>query len=795
MDTLPPVVARIVADARGFHSELDHAERKTHSVTGGIKKAFVALGVATAAVTFFKGAFQEAEEARKVTAQTNAVIKSTGGVARVTAADIDRLSASLSNKTGIDDEAIASGSNLLLTFTKVRNETGRGNDIFNQATKAALDMSVAMGTDMRSASLLVGKALNDPIKGMTALSRSGIQFTAQQKEQIQTLVASGRQLDAQKIILAELTTQFGGSAEAAASPAMKLKVAWDNLKESAGTALMPALQGVASFLGETLPKVLETARRWWTSFREGFSGDGMTEGLGSRWRVAMAAIGAAVRTLVEWFRANWPQIREVTTQVLTAVGAVISGFIDLVMTIWRNFGSQIVQVVMGAWQLVRGVVEGALKVIQGIVKVITGLIRGDWSLVWEGIKQILSGVWDAIKGIVTGGLNIIRGVISTVLEIIWGIFSGVWNRITGFFSATWEGLKSIVRTGIASVVDFFLAGAEWVLRGAARMLGWVPGVGGKLKEAAREFERFRDGVNIALGGIRDKKVSVEVSLATGRAVATGLGARYSPLGGNKGMLVPGVGNTDTVPAMLTPGEYVVNKNATKQYLPTLQWINAQGFQAGGFVNTGTRTPNVGAIMGPFGQAVDRLAIELAERYAKELFAGGGIPGGGGGAIGSGWRAITNYLSAVGVPYRITSTVRRGNPRSLHYTGQAVDMVSGNMMQIARTLLNIQGSLAELFYSPLGFSIKNGRRVPWLVEGHYDHVHAATFDRGGTLMPGANIAYNRTGRPEHLVPAGGGVEVENVTVIVNPWDDVDTLAVKLRDAFVRLGQTHDLGFNP
>jgi hypothetical protein len=72
-----------------------------------------------------------------------------------------------------------------------------------------------MGKDLNSSAILVGKALNDPVKGVGALSRAGVQFTASQKETIKALVDSGNVMGAQKMILKELETQFGGSAKAA----------------------------------------------------------------------------------------------------------------------------------------------------------------------------------------------------------------------------------------------------------------------------------------------------------------------------------------------------------------------------------------------------------------------------------------------------------------------------------------------------------------------------------------------------------------------------------------------------
>lgn len=197
-------------------------------------------------------------EQQKVAAQTGAVLKSTGGIANVTAKQIGSLSTALMKKSGVDDEAIASGQNLLLTFTKIRNETGKGNDIFDQATVAMLDLSVAMGKDLNSSAILVGKALNDPVKGATALSRAGVQLTQGQKDQIEAFVESGRVLEAQKIILRELTTQFGGSAEAAGKtlPGQLniLKQTFNNLAGELAATFLPGIATAATKLVEFLNK-------------------------------------------------------------------------------------------------------------------------------------------------------------------------------------------------------------------------------------------------------------------------------------------------------------------------------------------------------------------------------------------------------------------------------------------------------------------------------------------------------------------------------------------------------------
>jgi len=203
-------------------------------------------------VATLKIGVDEFMQAQKVMAQTGAVLKSTGGVAKVTAGRITSMSESLMKLSGIDDEAIQSGQNLLLTFTKIRNETGKGNNIFDQATLAMTNLSVAMGKDLSSSAILVGKALNDPVKGVGALSRAGVQFTASQKDTIKALVDSGNVMGAQKMILKELETQFGGSAKAAGQtlPGQLniLKETFRNVAAGLVTTFIPYLSRAATAL-------------------------------------------------------------------------------------------------------------------------------------------------------------------------------------------------------------------------------------------------------------------------------------------------------------------------------------------------------------------------------------------------------------------------------------------------------------------------------------------------------------------------------------------------------------------
>ena len=195
-----------------------------------------------------RGASSELTDSIKIGARVQQVIRATGGVAGVTAREVDKLADAEQRKTGIDDEIVKSGAAVLLTFRSVRDVAGEGNDVFTQAIRLSHDLADVMGTDLESAVLQVGKALQDPILGITALRRAGVSFDAQQRKQIKTLVEHGRLLDAQKIILKELRQEVGGTAEAVGKVAP-----WDRLRESirnlSAEAIRPLLPEIDGIVG------------------------------------------------------------------------------------------------------------------------------------------------------------------------------------------------------------------------------------------------------------------------------------------------------------------------------------------------------------------------------------------------------------------------------------------------------------------------------------------------------------------------------------------------------------------
>jgi hypothetical protein len=383
----------------------------------GLGVAGVAAGMAVAGGAMAIGFVRAAEEAQQVTRQTSAVLESMGATSWITAGQVEALSTALSNRTGIDDELIQSGQNVLLTFGQVQNRVGEGNNIFDRATEAALNMSAALGTDMTQASMQIGRALNDPIRGLNALRRSGIQFTQAQEDQIRAMVEVGDVTGAQTIMLQELERQFGGSAEAQATATQRISTMWGNLQEQLGEYLLPAFEAFADWLANHLPGVLERAGEFFAPFVE------------------------RIKAVVAFVQENWPIIRMVISDVLEEIKGRVSEFWGYVTGGWATFGDVLVNTSMNMGTLILDSLRANLQMFKGVFDTVMGAVQGDWDKFWGGLGNIMAGAWKAMlstqaamiegmKGALVAAGRGIGGAITGALRGAWNAFADAWDRLS-----------------------------------------------------------------------------------------------------------------------------------------------------------------------------------------------------------------------------------------------------------------------------------------------------------------------------------------------------------------------------
>lgn len=383
-------------DIDGVGKKVDGANEKTgkfSSALGGIATVaggFVAGGAIVGGFDKITGAIGDSiagfKEHKQVAAQTEAVLKSTGGVAGLTARDIEDMAGAMKTNSLFTDDAIQSGENLLLTFT------GIGKDVFPAATQTMVDMSQALGQDMSSSAVQLGKALNSPIDGVTALSRVGVSFTDDQKEQIKTMQESGDVAGAQGVILAELTKEFGGSAKAASDAAgeqAKLDDKMDDVQDTIGEKLLPAqekwkemqLQAVTILVEKVVPAIQQLIEWVNTKLRPSFE-------------EFVANVKPKIQEFGDFAREKFAEFKVYYEESIKPAFDNIMGGVDKVVGWFRDHWPEISAVVMRVIEEIRLIVETDIKAIMGIFDVLMKLLSGDFSGAWRAAKGVVQGEVD-----------------------------------------------------------------------------------------------------------------------------------------------------------------------------------------------------------------------------------------------------------------------------------------------------------------------------------------------------------------------------------------------------------------
>lgn len=192
---------------------------------GAVSKVFKTVGKAIAELD---RAYSEHE---KVVNVLNSTLQATGATAWTTSQQLQKSASELQRMSNFADESIMGMQTVLLGFKSIKGDT------FDKATMAIADMATVMKMDLSSAAQTVGKALDDPINGLSSLSRQGFVFSEEQKKLIKSFMDAGDVAKAQGVILEELNTTYGGAAKASADAGTRLKNSWSDLKETLGKPL------------------------------------------------------------------------------------------------------------------------------------------------------------------------------------------------------------------------------------------------------------------------------------------------------------------------------------------------------------------------------------------------------------------------------------------------------------------------------------------------------------------------------------------------------------------------------
>lgn len=349
----------------------------------GTLKSLAGLALGTFAVfeakEFLHSSLEAFNENAQAVAQLQASLTSTRGAVGISMEALEEQAKALQKITTYSHDATIGMDSVLTTFTNIRGP------IFTQAVPAIQDLATKMHTDLQSAAVQVGKALNDPIRGINALRRVGVSFSNSQRAVIERLVETGQVAKAQQLILKELHTEFGGSAEAAAKagegPMLQMQNRMKELKEEIG--------GVVNIVLQHLIPVFD-------------------------------AIIDSVHGMIDWFKRNQDIIKAITIGVAVAAGAY--GVYLLVVNA-TTIATQV-------WTGVTWLLNAALDA-NPIGLIVIAIAAAVSAIVYcykhfAKFRAVLFGVWSVIK---------------EFCKTVGDYFSGLWHIIHGVFTFSGTEIK------------------------------------------------------------------------------------------------------------------------------------------------------------------------------------------------------------------------------------------------------------------------------------------------------------------------------------------------------------------
>lgn len=393
-----------------LNNKMDRSKKSAENLSSSFKSMALRFVTVAGGISLARNSLSKWDTQVQAEAQVMSGIESTANAAGLGLQKLKKEASSLQKRTIFGDESIL--QNVTAQFQTFTNITDNN---FLKLQETALDVTSrlygtkASAESLRSTSIMLGKALNDPISNLGALSRSGIQFSEQQTKMIKKMWEGGEQAKAQSVILNELQKQYGGSAEAAAKvglgPWRQFMNRMGDFMEKLGPILLTGVNILMEFVNwiernarwlKTLSIVVGSAvavyKLWFLTMKSGLL-------LMAGYKSALFAITALTR--------GWAVAQRALniTMMANPVGLIIAGVLALtgvVITLWNKFEG-FRGAVLGVWEVIKGFgeliknfvldrIKGLISGVGSIAEAFKELFAGNWGKAWDAAKTGVAGI-------------------------------------------------------------------------------------------------------------------------------------------------------------------------------------------------------------------------------------------------------------------------------------------------------------------------------------------------------------------------------------------------------------------
>lgn len=497
----------------------DKGIKKIEGELGGLGKTLGKIGgliagafSVVAITSFAKESVLAAEAVETANARIGQIAKSMDLFGKETTAVTDRLVkfAEANELTvAVDAEVIKATQAKLLTFKELAKTADETGGAFDRATLAAVDLAAAGFGSAEGNAVQLGKALNDPIKGIAALNRSGITFTQIEREKIKALVESGETLKAQDMILKAIETQVGGTAAATADASVQMGLAFDNVKESVGMALLPAFQDLTKSLipviqdlgpklgkvfeafapiigkvADVLPTLIDALIPVADVFADfavlilEIASDFMPillaifEAFAPVIKTILPVLAEFLRDLIEPLVPALLKLIEAFMPLLEAILPVLTELLEALLPVFTMLLDEAIQALI---PVITNLIAAFVPLLKDILPVLTSILQ---ELVIPAIKTMGSVVTQVFTGAVKFIGESLTNTIS-VLKVFSSNFEGVWKSISGFLKGIINGMLGMIQGLVNGVIN----GVNLMIRALNKIQftlpQWIPGIGGQ----------------------------------------------------------------------------------------------------------------------------------------------------------------------------------------------------------------------------------------------------------------------------------------------------------------------------
>lgn len=509
----------IVANAAKAKAEMDSLGKKSQGLGTKLAKVgkYAAVGGAAAAAGMAvvgRSLVEAGETAGTSNAKIEQILKSMGqfpGASDKVAAGLIKQAEAMALKTGIDQNQIKQAQATLATFDQVGKSAGQMGGTFERATQISADLSAAGLASVESASVMLGKALNDPVKGITAMTRVGVSFTEQQQDQIKAMVKAGNTAGAQEVILKALEKQVGGVAAATANSTDQMKVKWSQVKEAAGLKLQAALAAVADVMvNRVFPAVEQAGQaigRFVTEHRpqiDQFKAAVVAFG-GFVMDVLPVAFAAAKDAVAALFAVlSNPVVQVLTAGVLAAVAAfkAYQAVVMVVSAVTKAYAA--VQAALNVVMMANPIGLVILAIVALVAMIVVAYKKS------ETFRNIVNGLWGTIKRV----FSAIPQIVGTVVKGLIAWYTWLPRKAIAVFSSAGSWLKD-AGSRLVSGFKSGISGA-W-----GRFTGWIRAQINKIPAAVRKV----------LGIASPSRVFAEIGAQSAAGIEMGFASRLRKVQG------------------------------------------------------------------------------------------------------------------------------------------------------------------------------------------------------------------------------------------------------------------------